>query len=82
MSKKTRRQRRVNLPPEAYNTPMAAAPVTATTQGAAMSAPTQRRTAEINWKQEYSSVMGDLKRTGILAAIMMSVMVVLSFIIR
>jgi hypothetical protein len=82
MSKKSRRQRRVNLPPEAFNAPIAAAPAVSTAQGAATAAPVQRRTTEINWKQEYSSVLGDLKRTGILAAIMMGAMIALSFVIR
>ena len=41
-----------------------------------------RRITEINWQAEYSEVLGDLKRTAILATIMIVVMVALSFIIR
>jgi hypothetical protein len=86
MSKKTRRQRRVNLPPEAFNNPTAmpqprpqtatSAPASPTTNGRVTAA------APINWREEYGDVLGDLKRTGILAVIMMAVMVALSFIIR
>ena len=83
MSKKSRRQRRLNLPPEAYNTP-AAAPVArpAGSVAPATPAPMQRRVSEVNWQAEYGDVFGDLKRTGILAAVIMAVMVGLSFIIR
>ncbi len=94
MSKKSRRQRRLNLPPEAYNAPAATAVRPAAgpaDQAAAPSkdareAPQRRATssapAPIDWKAEYGDVLGDLKRTGILAAIIMAVMVGLSFIIR
>ena len=83
MSKKSRRQRRLNLPPEAYNTP-AAAPVARPVGNAVPATPTpaQRRVSEVNWQAEYGDVLGDLKRTGILAALIMAVMVGLSFIIR
>ena len=86
MSKKTRRQRRVNLPPEAFNNPSGmvqsqapmGVPASPTTNGrVAAAAP-----APINWQEEYGDVLGDLKRTGILAAIMMGIMVALAFIIR
>ena len=42
----------------------------------------QRRVTTINWQEEYGAVLGDLKRTGILAVIMMGVMIALSFVIR
>jgi hypothetical protein len=83
MSKKSRRQRRPNLPPEAFNMPSAsiagAAPRTAE---AAADATAQRKLVDINWKKEYSEVLGDLRRTAILAVIMMVAMGVLSFIIH
>ena len=80
MSKKSRRQRRPNLPPEAFNTPAASAAPQSATAGA--SAAPARRITEINWQEEYSEVLGDLKRTGILAVIMIAAMGALSFIIR
>lgn len=81
MSKKSRRQRRLNLPPEAYNNPVAVAPAARIGADSAIT-PAQRGIAQINWKDEYGDVLGDLKRTGILAAIMIAAMIVLSFIIR
>lgn len=83
MSKKSRRQRRPNLPPEAFSTPTASAalqPAAASANGA--SAATTRQATEINWQEEYSEVLGDLKRTAVLAVIMVAAMGVLSFIIR
>jgi hypothetical protein len=89
MSKKARRQRRVNLPPEAFNNPVAAptprigADVPAPAGSAARAAaPNGRVPTTINWEEEYGDVLGDLKRTGILAAILMAGMFALSFIIR
>ncbi len=88
MSKKSRRQRRLNLPPEAYNVPVATAvrPVPSPVGTAATPSKdtSQRRpaTAPVDWKSEYGDVLGDLKRTGILAVIIMAVMVGLSFIIH
>jgi len=82
MSKKSRRQRRVNLPPEAFNTPIAVAPSTSMTGGNVAATSATRKSGEVNWQSEYGAVMGDLKRTGILAAIMMTAMVLLSFVIR
>lgn len=78
MSKKARRERRVNLPPEAFRTPVAAAAAPGETAKPAASP--QR--ALINWKDEYGAVLGDIKRTGIIAAILMAAMVALSFVIR
>jgi hypothetical protein len=82
MSKKSRRQRRLNLPPEAFNNPVAAAPARIGADAAAAPNARDRRPVQVNWKEEYGEVLGDLKRTGILAAIMMAAMVALSFIIR
>jgi hypothetical protein len=86
MSKKTRRQRRPNLPPEAFNTPVAASAASSTrgvtVAPAAAPAAMARKGVAINWQQEYGEVMGDLKRTGILFFVLMAAMGVLSFIIR
>lgn len=80
MSKKARRQRRANLPPEAFHTPVATAVAVAPGESAKPAVNQQR--SVINWKEEYGAVLGDLKRTGIYAAILMAAMVALSFIIR
>ena len=82
MSKKSRRQRRPNLPPEAYSSPQAAIAARPTAEKSASAAPALRRAAEINWKEEYGEVMGDLKRTAVLAAILMAAMGALAFIIH
>jgi hypothetical protein len=86
MSKKSRRQRKLNLPPEAYSTPAAAAPAphpAAGNKATHAAAPAPRATTiAVDWQAEYGDVMGDLKRTGILAAVIMAVMIALSFIIH
>lgn len=83
MSKKQRRQRKPNLPPEAYQMP-AAAPVVRPSAGKAASTitPAQHSAATVNWQAEYGDVLGDLKRTAILAGVIMAVMIGLSFIIH
>ena len=87
MSKKSRRLRTPNLPPEAFATPQMApsrAPGRASgaTGAAAKAAASVTASAKgIDWRHEYGAVLGDLKRTGILASILLVVMVVLSFII-
>ena len=84
MSKKSRRQRKLNLPPEAFNTPVAA-PVAQPAIGkpSTASTPAQRNGAvAVDWKAEYGDVLGDLKRTAILAGIIMVAMVALSFVIH
>ncbi len=80
MSKRSRRLRRPNLPPEAFNSPTAS--VSATPANAGTTATPVKQVTEINWSEEYSEVLGDLKRTAILAVSMISIMGVLSFIIR
>ena len=84
MSKKSRRQRRPNLPVEAFNVPTAA-PKPRTAAGAAV-APVRETAhaaaAPVNWQEEYGEVLGDLKRTAIYASILMVAMIALSFIIR
>jgi hypothetical protein len=85
MSKKSRRPRKLNLPPEAYNAP-AAAPVArpAASKTAPSATPVQRgaTTVTVDWQKEYGDVLGDLKRTGILAVVIMAAMIGLSFIIH
>jgi hypothetical protein len=89
MSKKSRRARRPNLPPEAFNMPTATATAPrigaqVATNGTSAPAATQgqRRVTNINWQEEYGDVLGDLKRTAILAVAMMVAMGVLSIFIR
>ncbi|HEY3342148.1 MAG TPA: hypothetical protein VGK81_09030 [Anaerolineae bacterium] len=83
MSKKSRRQRKLNLPPEAYNAPTSApVPHPAAGKTAPTTTPIQRAATIVNWQKEYSDVLGDLKRTGILAVVIMAAMIGLSFIIR
>jgi hypothetical protein len=85
MSKKQRRQRKPNLPPEAYQMPStAAAPVVRPSAGKAAPTvtPAQHSAATVNWQAEYGDVLGDLKRTAILAGVIMVVMIGLSFIIH
>jgi hypothetical protein len=93
MSKKSRRQRRPNLPAEAFSMPGAVAKpagdVSVAGVPANTAAPGRRESVRaavqaklINWKEEYGEVMGDLKRTAILATGLLAVMIVLSFIIH
>jgi hypothetical protein len=83
MSKKQRRQRKPNLPPEAYQMPSAAPVVRSSTGNAAPAVtPAQRSATTVNWQAEYGDVLGDLKRTAILATVIMVAMIALSFIIR
>lgn len=82
MSKKTRRYRTPNLPTSAYGSVGGASsdPV------AAVAAPVQRApVAQVipkNWQDEYHEVLGDLKKTGIIAVILLAAMAILSFIVR
>ncbi len=82
MSKKTRRYRTPNLPTSAYGSAGGAASVPAV----AVAAPAQRAPAAPviakNWQDEYHEVFGDLKKTGIIAIVLLAAMAVLSFIIR
>jgi hypothetical protein len=98
MSKKSRRERTPNLPPEAFNAPAPSAapaavkgkesPATrdrAETQ-AAQAAQATRKAAPtvstIDWQAEYGEVLGDLRRTFLIFAILVAAMIVLSFVIR
>lgn len=87
MSKRSRRYRNPNLPQEAFNSPVASTPSAATSSatiaangsGAATSSASIRR---VNWQEEYNEVLGDLRKTAIIAVVLVTVMVVLSFVIR
>lgn len=86
MSKKSRRERRPNLPPEAFNAPVkpvSAPPQPAPAQSLA-AAPVAAApvAAAPNWHREYGEVMGDLKRTVLIFAALVVIMIVLSFVIR
>ncbi len=84
MPRKSRRQRRLNLPAEAYRSPVARArsAAEAPAMPVAPTRETARATPQVNWQAEYGEVLGDLKRTAILAAGLMAAMIVLSFIIH
>jgi hypothetical protein len=88
MSKKARRERTPNLPPEAFNVPQAsAAPVASE---AATPATTSRKAATtsaassqaVDWHGEYGEVLGDLRRTFLIFTGLVVAMIVLSFVIR
>jgi hypothetical protein len=83
MSKKTRRYRTPNLPTSAYGVVGGAgsAPAAPSAPAPVQRAPAAQAIAK-NWQDEYHEVFGDLKKTGIIAAILLSAMVVLSFVIR
>ncbi|MEO6062926.1 MAG: hypothetical protein ABIQ99_13395 [Thermoflexales bacterium] len=82
MSKKTRRYRTPNLPTSAYGSVGGAGSASTAT----VSAPVQRApVAQViarNWQDEYHEVLGDLKKTGIIAVILLAAMITLSFVIR
>lgn len=92
MSKKSRRERKPNLPPEAFNVPeRAPAPATpeakadptktnATVSARAPAAPAQPAAA--NLRREYGEVLDDLRLTSLIFLALIAVMVVLSFIVR
>jgi hypothetical protein len=76
MSKKSRRERTVNLPPEAYNAP-AFVP-------AAVAKPGEARATDavaLNLRDEYKDVLGDLRRTFTIFIALAVAMVALSFVI-
>jgi hypothetical protein len=78
MSKKSRRLRTPNLPESAYNVPVRSAAVdTATVQSAI-----DGGTGTVNLNEEYSEVIGDLRRTFLIFIGMAVAMLALSFVIR
>lgn len=80
MSKKSRRLRTPNLPPEAYNVPSAATPAAAARDAVdAQSAPPVQ---QLNLMHEYKDVIRDLRRTFIIFASLVAIMLVGSFVLR
>ncbi|MBU6362415.1 MAG: hypothetical protein WCL57_06145 [Chloroflexota bacterium] len=89
MSKKSRRP---NLPASAFNTitnisnnGTSASPALATSTPVRIAAAPSRNTSSVknvtvNWEAEYGEVLGDLKKTGVLALVLLAGMFVLSFI--
>ncbi|MCX6017291.1 MAG: hypothetical protein NTZ50_02105 [Chloroflexi bacterium] len=78
MSKKSRRLRTPNLPPEAYFVASgAAAPDVAT----AVASVTGDTAIPLDMRFEYKEVIGDLRRTFIIFISMVVVMLALSFVI-
>ena len=83
MSKKTSRGRRPNLPAAAFNSPATAALAGASSASISTSSSKQPATAAraIDWQGEYGDVMNDLKRTGLIAVVLLAVLIVLSFVL-
>ena len=79
MSRKPRRMRTPNLPPEAFNAPVGAA--TAAQRVSAASSETAAP-GPINLSHEYKDVLGDLRKTFAIFFGMVVVMLALSFVIR
>ncbi len=89
MSKKSRRP---NLPASAFNTitntssnSVNPSPALATNAPARVAAAPARNTLSaknvtVNWEAEYGEVLGDLKKTGALALVLLAGMFVLSFV--
>ena len=77
MSKKSRRLRTPNLPPEAYAAPTGAAdaPASAVASVAAQAA------IPLDLRSEHKEVLGDLRRTFVIFISMVVVMLALSFVI-
>ena len=83
MSKRSRRYRNPNRPQEAFNSPVAAPSAsTAAVSGSGSVAAAVPQSRRVNWQEEYSEVLGDLRKTAIIAVVLVAVMVGLSFVIR
>jgi len=84
MSKKSRRQRTPNLPPEAFQVPVAK-PKSLTTSDGEVAAPTRQAPmvapAAADLRREYGDVLSDLKLTTLIFLALVAVMVVLSFFV-
>ncbi len=75
-----RRPRNPDLPAEAFNNPISASVAGATASANRTSAVPVART--LNWREEYSEVIGDLTKTAIIFVGLVVAMVALSFVIR
>lgn len=92
MSKKSRRERRPNLPPEAFNVPTSApAPTTpdakaepakANAVAAARTSTTPAMPNAANLRREYGDVLDDLRWTSLIFLALLAIMVALSFVVR
>ncbi|BCX02550.1 MAG: hypothetical protein KatS3mg053_0488 [Candidatus Roseilinea sp.] len=91
MSKKSRRERKPNLPPEAFNVPERApappkpdaAVESSTTNAAVARAPvTPAAPITANLRRAYSEVLDDLRLTSLIFFALIAVMVVLAFVVR
>ncbi|MDW8352376.1 MAG: hypothetical protein RML99_10745 [Anaerolineae bacterium] len=86
MSKKSRRERRPNLPPEAFNVPVRApAPASPDAKAGpakADAAAPSSMPAVANLRREYGEVLDDLRLTSLIFLAIVAVMVVLSFVVR
>jgi len=81
--KKAQRARaaRARVPQATFDQPVRTAkPAQAAAQ--AMAAPTSKRGEPVNFKEEYHYVINDLRRLGIIAAVMLAVLVVLSLLVH
>lgn len=80
MSKKTRRYRTPNLPTSAYAAPVAEQ----ATSAAQVTRPGSVGPAigNSNWQDDYHEVFGDLRRTGVIAAVLLVGMGLLAFFVR
>jgi hypothetical protein len=76
MSKKSRRDRTLNLPPEAFNAPAYVPPAPKSSDGEVRS-----EAIAVNLNDEYKDVLGDLRRTFVIFIVMALAMVGLSFVI-
>ncbi|MCD6553790.1 MAG: hypothetical protein DRI52_00770 [Chloroflexi bacterium] len=83
-SRRARKRRRQARPkaPTAARTPTAKAAAAPMPSVPAPKKPTAPRYRTVDFSKEYYYVISDLKRIGILAAAIMGLLVVLSFIIR
>lgn len=82
MTKRARRYRSANIPAEAYNAP-SGRPLAAPVAEAGKPATRQSIASRVlDWQAEYGDVIGDLKRTFIVALALAAGMFALSFVIR
>jgi hypothetical protein len=80
MSKKSRRQRTPNLPPEAFQVPVAR-PGQATEPTGEPAVPARHAPVNVDLRREYGDVLSDLKLTALIFLSLVAVMVALSFFV-
>ncbi len=82
---KRRRDRTPNLPPDAFNAPLASAAPKVAVAGDAVATAVARKSVlqtVIDWKSGYGEVLSDLRRTFVIFALLVVAMLALSFVIR